>query len=533
MAKKAKKSSKDQSEHPSEAIGSLFALKSSIDPAVASLFTSSAGPVEAPPKTRYVEIPPKRSNPEAELEDLNVEDEDVETPGHTNGAQDIDAISEDDFSDNCDANEAAAALKSKPDTKTRKRKRRDNELEMEEVYMQKLAREEAKEEAKQKVERIKKHHSEEDSPENAPSDDMSESEASDTSSFIIPQHESLAPHTETPNPDLEQSSRTVFLANVCTSAISSKSAKKALLAHLSSFLPSLPTTASSSEHKISSLRFRSVAFSSALPKKAAFAKKDLMDATTKSTHAYAVYTTSLAAREAAKRLNGTVVLNRHLRVDWVAHPSATDHRRCVFVGNLGFVDDDSAIVAASGNPNAAPKHRKQKQPADVEEGLWRHFSAVAGPVESVRVVRDPTTRVGKGFAYVQFREENSVEKALLSDGKADPPLLPRKMRVTRAKAVKRKDVRVKEAARSMEKEGSKKGYNPKADPAKLSMQGRAGKLLGRAGAARRPEAFVFEGFRAREGNGKAGLKLGGKGKKGKPTTRSSRRGAAWKAGKSK
>ena len=83
-----------------------------------------------------------------------------------------------------------------------------------------------------------------------------------------------------------------------------------------------------------------------------------------------------------------------------------------------------------------------------------------------------------------------------------------------------------------------------------SFHGRASKLLGRAGAAKvrsgakvdskgkpsiggmamRPEMVVFEGHRATGRAGKSGLKLGGSGKKkGKPRTRSSKRGSVWKA----
>ena len=195
-----------------------------------------------------------------------------------------------------------------------------------------------------------------------------------------PQHESF----ETSNEDwgLEKSSRTVFLANVSTMAIKSRNAKKILMNHLVSFTSSLP-----GEHKIESVRFRSTAFaSSRIPKKAAFVKKEVMDDTTKSTNAYVVYTTNLAAREAATRLNGSIVLDRHLRVDSVANPAEIDHRRCVFVGNLGFVDVDTNIKAAEGKGNNNPP-RRAKEPADVEEGLWRQFEK-AGTVESVRVVRD-------------------------------------------------------------------------------------------------------------------------------------------------
>lgn len=78
------------------------------------------------------------------------------------------------------------------------------------------------------------------------------------------------------------------------------------------------------------------------------------------------------------------------------------------------------------------------------------------------------------------------------------------------------------------------------------MQGRARKMLGRAGAAhvkkgqnglmgdsgmKTPESFVFEGHRASKGQGASGLKLGGSGKKkgGKPRNRSTKRAGAWKA----
>lgn len=221
------------------------------------------------------------------------------------------------------------------------------------------------------------------------------------SDIETPQHESLATSKTTKeDPDLEKASRTVFLANVSTSAIKSKTAKKTLLDHLASFLACLPEE--DTPHKVDSLRFRSTAFSSTgVPKKAAYAKKELMDSTTKSTNAYAIYSTQLAAREATKKLNGTVVLDRHLRVDSVAHPAKQDHRRCVFVGNLGFVDDMSTINAAEDEENNK-RPRKAKEPADIEEGLWRQFGK-AGALESVRVVRDKTTRVGKGFAYVQFQ----------------------------------------------------------------------------------------------------------------------------------
>lgn len=102
--------------------------------------------------------------------------------------------------------------------------------------------------------------------------------------------------------DLDKAENTVFLANVSTEAINSKQAKKTLEKHLSSILDK---TASPPE-KLESIRFRSLAFSQmALPKRAAYITKSLMDTTTKSCNAYAVYNTPAAARKAVSKLNAT------------------------------------------------------------------------------------------------------------------------------------------------------------------------------------------------------------------------------------
>ena len=216
----------------------------------------------------------------------------------------------------------------------------------------------------------------------------------------VPRHESMV--MARADLDLDKSSRTVFLANVSTLAIKSKKAKKKLIDHLASFNASLPENAG--RHDIESLRFRSIAFaSSRRPKKAAFVKKEIMESTTRSTNAYVVYTTELAARKAVASLNGSIVLDRHLRLDSVAHPAKIDHRRCVFVGNLGFVDDTNVKTPRNEDNRLS---RKVKEPADIEEGLWRLFEK-AGVVESVRIVRDKTS---VGF----FSEQQPLHKCDLS-----------------------------------------------------------------------------------------------------------------------
>lgn len=362
---------------------------------------------------------------------------------------------------------------------------------------------------------------------------------SDTEDSDLDTEDALSGH-ETKTQDiqkaaLDRSSRTVFLGNVSTETIKSKGSKKKLLAHLSSFLPSLPK--SDIPHRIESIRFRSIAFSvPGLPKRAAFAKRELMDSTTKSMNAYVVYSTYVAARKACEALNGTVILDRHLRVDSISHPSPIDHRRCVFVGNLDFVGESSAPEGMDGK-----KPKKNKAAADVEEGLWCAFNDHArvgsgeyvtntmNPVEYVRVVRDRATRIGKGFAYVQFHDENSAEAALLLDGQKFPPLLPRPLRVTRAKRLNKK-------------KGISQRVATGDNPSESTLNGRATKLFGRAGVKNiKTKAringttpTVFEGYRASEGKSVDGFKVktksrGAKAKKrlGKPKNRSTRRAAAF------
>lgn len=493
---------------------------------------------------------------------------------------------------------AVAAIEHAPeDDKKRKRKRKDAGDEIEDVYMRRLEKEEAKEAEAAAKERASKRQkgeevdeeesddgndgvdvrieaeSDDDMPGADDDDDEDEDEDEGEKSTKKtrkasppPKHETQAEETE-----ITKANRTVFLGNVSTSAITSKSARRVFIAHLTSFFPEVQKKDPTAKFKLESLRFRSTPYAAALPKKAAYAKKELMDATTKSTNAYAVYSSPVLSREAARRLNATKILDRHLRVDEIAHPSIVDHKRCVFIGNLGFVDDESNIQAANA-ADGREVRKPGKQPADHEEGLWRTMSR-HGEVESVRVIRDSITRVGKGIAYVQFKDENSVEAALLDNEKKFPPMLPRKLRVSRAKAQKRNAKPGSGRPGSNAKAAAPSGYQRKITQEEAAQMGRQSRLVGKATAAalhksqqhnkpaagggggprdsrpshhlegfKRPEAFVFEGHRASSKQGNTGLKLGGKNankgkkgpqKQGKPTDRSARRGAAFKAGGSK
>lgn len=356
--------------------------------------------VQAPTKRpEHVKIVPKVRHV---VEDDEAPESDEEAGENSEEVEEVEEIQELDAEGDLErANTSASAVTEAPKdgSKKRKRKNKDAHDDLEEAYMKRLEREEDKEVAKNKA--AKASVLDEAA---APGDDLDDNvdvvDSDDEVATPPPMHETLNPDADAKS-DMAKSQRTVFLGNVSTSAIKSKTAQKTLMSHLSSFFSSLQAPATGQPaHSIESIRFRSTAYATAIPKKAAFAKKELMDATTQSTNAYVIYSSQACAREAARRLNGTVVLDRHLRVDEVAHPAKIDHKRCVFVGNLGFVDDESNIDEANA-AEGREQRKGKKEPSDVEEGLWRTFGK-CGTVESVRVIRDSKTRVGKGIAYVQF-----------------------------------------------------------------------------------------------------------------------------------
>lgn len=322
-------------------------------------------------------------------EELDYDDEEEADGDVAEGkdGEDDDANDEDSMSVTIEAVDAAEQVKDNTqENKTkreRKRKRKNDNDDLEEKYLAKLA----------------------DDDESEPSGKRQKGESEDAKDGAseedeVPVHESLT--QESKQSEMEKAARTVFLGNVATEAISSKSAKKELMKHLASVLDK----DASPPQKIESLRFRSVAFSTgSMPKRAAYITKALMDATTKSTNAYAVFSDPAAARKVVAELNGTEILGRHIRVDSVAHPSPMNHRSCVFVGNLGFVDDETVLNRKADGETVEKK--RNKVPSDIEEGLWRTFGT-QGKVENVRVIRDSKTRVGKGFAYVQFYVSPSI-----------------------------------------------------------------------------------------------------------------------------
>lgn len=258
--------------------------------------------------------------------------------------------------------------------------------------------------------------------------------------------------------EFDKAERTVFVGNVPASAATSKAAQKALQKIFAAIGP------------VESVRFRSISFEETIPRKAAFAQKKL-HLSRDSVNAYIVFKNKADSRKAIG-LNGSVFEEHHLRVDHVAHPVAKDNRRTVFVGNLDFEAQ--------------------------EEQLWKHFNLhTDGDVESVRVVRDAKTNLGKGFALVQFKDTLSVNKALLLH---DKPMngTKRKLRVQRASTRAKPSVLSPNHADNTR---APRGPKQQLSEAQKSKLGRASAVLGRADRATIGKMKpVIEGQRARKGD---------------------------------
>ncbi|KAI8985314.1 hypothetical protein BDB01DRAFT_787589 [Pilobolus umbonatus] len=174
----------------------------------------------------------------------------------------------------------------------------------------------------------------------------------------------------------EKESRTIFIGNLPVDCIE-KDGQKQLQKKFKEF------------GEIESIRFRSVAFTSPMDRKAAFLSRKI-HTDRDAVNAYIVFKDASSVEKASK-CNGLVFMEKHLRVDAANNSKQHDRKRSVFLGALPFDIDD--------------------------EELWTFFKD-CGEIDSVRVVRDQKTNVGKGFGYVQFKTRDCVDLALaLSDKK--------------------------------------------------------------------------------------------------------------------
>ena len=186
-----------------------------------------------------------------------------------------------------------------------------------------------------------------------------------------------------------RNSRTVFVGNILSTCT-----KKQILRLFKTY------------GKVESVRLRSLQVEEGkLSKKVAIrTHKQLTEEST--FNAYVVFSTEEEAEKSLK-LNSTLLNGRHLRVDLVAKKESTkleETHLSVFVGNLPFTAD--------------------------EEKLRSCFSD-CGDVESVRIIRDAKTGIGKGFGFVTFSDKSGVMFAVKQSRKIE--LDGRKLRVFKSK----------------------------------------------------------------------------------------------------
>eukprot|EP00051_Salpingoeca_urceolata_P013128 m.164100 g.164100 ORF g.164100 m.164100 type:complete len:450 (+) comp17705_c0_seq6:207-1556(+) len=104
--------------------------------------------------------------------------------------------------------------------------------------------------------------------------------------------------------------------------------------------------------------------------------------------AYIVFLDKESA-EAATASNQTEFMGHHLRVDLAASSGKFDPKKSVFVGNLPFDATEEQVI---------------------------EFFSECGSVQAVRIVRDKSTSIGKGFCYVLFANRSDVSLAITKNG---------------------------------------------------------------------------------------------------------------------
>lgn len=304
-----------------------------------------------------------------------------------------------------------------------------------------------------------------------------------------------APEAKTINmktEEMKKAERTIFVGNVPSAAMKNKQSIKKFKRVFTDYVKGDPTI---ERQPIKSLRFRSLHTETGASRKAAYIMKKVDENAV--VNSYIVFKNEEDSLKALE-LNGVVFLDHHLRIDHLTHPRKQENKLCVFVGNLDFEEN--------------------------EESLWKFFSehladsddkddgskAANSIVTNVRIVRDTKTNFGKGFAIVQFKDVNYVEKALLLDGKKlTGSEKPRKLRIARCKSAKKITNQGEKR-----KKRARDHFDSHLTQRQRSVIGRAHSVLGKRD--RREVGMpVVEGERAKEGAEIRGLTKGKRGKRGK------------------
>ncbi|KAH3683629.1 hypothetical protein WICPIJ_005411 [Wickerhamomyces pijperi] len=373
-----------------------------------------------------------------------------------------------------------------PKKKKAKKADKDEHFDLEAKYLEKLTAEdeEEEEESSNKQEATATEETKEGEEYESDSDDDEEDQVEDPK----PKAASAAKSIDLKEAEIEKAERTIFVGNLHSKVIPQKKEFKEFKAY---FLKC---------GEIESIRFRSIAFNEALPRKVAFVQQKL-HTSRDSVNSYIVFKNKESVAKAVK-LNAEVLFGLHIRVDSIAHPAKADNSRTIFVGNLDFEEK--------------------------EEELWNIFGS-CGDIENVRIVRDSKTNVGKGFAYVQFKDFTSVSKALLMNEKRLGEK-KRKLRISRAKKMKTNTGaddkksssnfnRPQRVEKPRQANGKKQRHKNLTDEQKTKL-GRAKTILGKADRST-AGGEVLEGTRAKKGDSAAGIKNGKRGKKPRIRERSS------------
>ncbi|CAG7828544.1 unnamed protein product [Allacma fusca] len=104
--------------------------------------------------------------------------------------------------------------------------------------------------------------------------------------------------------------------------------------------------------------------------------------------AYIRYKTKEQAEKAVTEMNGHTLDTHTLVVD-IADNTKRDNKKALFVGNI---------------------------PLKVEDDQLRKCFSECGKIDSVRIIRNATTGLSKGFGYVNFNQQDSIELALKKNG---------------------------------------------------------------------------------------------------------------------
>ncbi|EGW33386.1 uncharacterized protein SPAPADRAFT_50271 [Spathaspora passalidarum NRRL Y-27907] len=433
---------------------SLFE-NSNVDKSVDDLFSSKAdGPVSREQLAKGRTVVVVPKRKKEEKPDDDKKQEDQED--NDESEDDEEAESDDDEEAESEDEELEDSEEEQPKKKSKKSDANDD---LEARYFDKLLQDESKPDQKEKEE---------------------ESSSSEEADKAVSESKSSKPAktVDLKETELEKAERTVFVGNVPASVITSKLIAKQFKNLFKAY------------GKVDSMRFRSISFEENLPRKISFAKKNLHKSRD-SVNAYVVFKEKGASMD-SRKLNGTVFEDHHLRVDHVAHPAAKDTKRSIFVGNLDFEEK--------------------------EDNLWKYFNKkLDNDVESVRIIRDSKTNLGKGFALVQFKDSLSVNKALLLN---DKPINVdgkngRKLRISRAKSHAKPSLMSPNHIDNLKKKHASNKSKQLNDTQKTKL-GRAKTILGKADRSTvgKSKKIIMEGERATKGTRVAGIK-GLKGKAGK------------------